>query len=779
MECNKDEALRAKSLAEDKLDIRDFAGARKFALKAKNLFPGLDGVSQMLTTIDVYISAENKISGEVDWYGVLGLNPSVDEEAIKKQYRKLALMLHPDKNKSVGADGAFTLISEAFSVLSDKAKRLAYNQRRGFRVFTQKVPMQTGGPGPSAPPPSTGNGIFNFSSKTTSKTPKSQNKTTKTPPTPKPTPTSKPTPQRDDTFWTICRRCRMQYEYLKMYLNHTLLCNNCNVPFMALATPPPQNFPKSAKQVPKQRQQSSSNHVPSQTQGKNMSAAQKPGAGQAGPSLFKNTNYQQGPIPGKTDPSVGTGPSLFRNANYQQGPLSGKTDPSVGAKTVHIVHQAQDKLKRPFTESHPAEECVKKRKLDDYSSRYGANNNVGLGNGGFGNVNSSASGSGSRFYSFPGFSSTYRQPDTIRDLTLLEVRKMLIGNTRKEILKKLSAWGPKTTPEAAGKEKSQKTKEKNTKIHNEERNSGLSATKKPKQEETNSASKEHPKPEAVTMNVPDSDFHDFDQDRTESTFRDNEVWSAYDDDDGMPRFYALISKVISTKPFKLKISWLNSKTNTEFSNADWVGSGFYKTCGEFRVGKYEVCKSINAFSQKVNWSKGPRGSVLILPQKGDIWALYKNWSQNWNEQTPDETVHTYNMAMVLDDYSEENGVSVAPLVKIVGFRTVFRPNLEKGVIKRIPKEEMFQFSHRVPHHLLTSQEARNVPEGCLELDPAATPLELLQYIPETNKAQGNVDGANENGRPENAYKMRNGFSFSGGAQREASDFAMGIHFAKN
>ncbi|KAG8390389.1 hypothetical protein BUALT_Bualt01G0078300 [Buddleja alternifolia] len=488
MECNKDEALRSKSIAEGKLDKRDFAGARKLALKAQNLFPGLDGISQMSTTIDVYISAENKISGEVDWYGLLGLNPSVDDEAIKKQYRKLALMLHPDKNKSVGANGAFVLISEAFGMLSDKPKRLAYNQRRGFRVFQQKVPVPTSG-SPSAPPPSTGNGsqsktpksqnkstkpppppkpaptpkptpsfqrtdtrvssssskttskasksqnkstkpplppkpaptpkptpsfqrtdtgVSNSASKTTSKAPRSQNKSTKLPLAPKPAPTPKPTPsfQRTDTFWTICHRCKRQYQYLKMYLNHTILCNNCKVPFMALATPTPQNIPKSSNQVPKQRQQSSSNHVQSQTQGRTMPAAEKPEAGQAASNSVRNASFQQGLLPGKTDQSQTQGttipaaekpeagqaaPNSVRNASFQQGLLPGKTDASVGEKIVHTVHQAHDNLKRTYnTKSCPKEESVKERRLDDYSSRLGVNYNMGPGNGGFGNANANA-----------------------------------------------------------------------------------------------------------------------------------------------------------------------------------------------------------------------------------------------------------------------------------------------------------------------------------------------------------------------------------------------------
>ncbi|GFP97954.1 hypothetical protein PHJA_001939500 [Phtheirospermum japonicum] len=73
MECNKDEALRAKSIAESKLEQKDFAGSKKFALKAQNLYPGLDGISPMLTMLDVYISSEKKIGGLTDWYGVLGV----------------------------------------------------------------------------------------------------------------------------------------------------------------------------------------------------------------------------------------------------------------------------------------------------------------------------------------------------------------------------------------------------------------------------------------------------------------------------------------------------------------------------------------------------------------------------------------------------------------------------------------------------------------------------------------------------------------------------------
>ncbi|KAK6117705.1 hypothetical protein DH2020_048557 [Rehmannia glutinosa] len=650
-------------------------------------------------------------------YAVLGVNSTADDETIKKQYRKLALMLHPDKNSSIGADGAFKLISEAWSLLSDKVKRFAYNQSRGYRSFvptqTRAPPVHTGGPsvrtgGPSGhttggpPGPSTENQFFNFGTRKTS-APKSQKKSANVPSKPSPAPYT----QRTDTFWTICNRCDMQYEYLKKYLNNALRCPNCHQPFMALEIPRPISLSKSHKPNPWPPQNNSSNSRTTPTAnnhpGRNVSDAHKSSTGHARPDSSTYATHQRGPLSGTAS-------------------VDGK-NPSMATKTANSFQQAQDKLKRAYPESNASsgmDGSVKKRKVDDYGSVYETNNNVPQGNGGgFG----SAGSSGSRIF---GFSGNYRQPDSTRELTPVETRKLLLKRARKEILKNLNESASESAAKAADKEK-EKTKERN-KVRQRNRN-GLAE----QAEKHRASNSDEENPATVTMKVPDPDFYDFDQDRTESSFADNEVWSAYDNDDGMPRFYALIHKVISQNPFKLKISWLNSKTNTEFSAIDWVGSGFYKTCGEFRVGKHEMCKFINAFSRRVNWSKNPRGIILILPQKGDVWAMYKNWAPDWNERTPDEVIHKYDMVMVVDDYSEENGVSVAPLVKVVGFRTVFCPNLETKGIRRVPREEMFRFSHLVPHHSLTSQEAPNAPNGCLELDPAATPLEFLQMNIEEEK----------------------------------------------
>lgn len=74
MECNRDEAIRAKDIAEKKFAIQDFPGAKKFFLKAQQLYPALEGVPQWLAVLDVHIMAQMKAgsnSNETDWYGIL------------------------------------------------------------------------------------------------------------------------------------------------------------------------------------------------------------------------------------------------------------------------------------------------------------------------------------------------------------------------------------------------------------------------------------------------------------------------------------------------------------------------------------------------------------------------------------------------------------------------------------------------------------------------------------------------------------------------------------
>ena len=76
-----------------------------------------------------------------DYYEVLGVDKSADENAIKKAYRVLAKKYHPDANPGdVEAEKKFKEASEAYAVLSDPQKKAQYDQY-GHAAFEQ------GGPG--------------------------------------------------------------------------------------------------------------------------------------------------------------------------------------------------------------------------------------------------------------------------------------------------------------------------------------------------------------------------------------------------------------------------------------------------------------------------------------------------------------------------------------------------------------------------------------------------------------------------------------------------------
>lgn len=63
-----------------------------------------------------------------DYYEILGVNKSANDDEIKKAYRAQALKHHPDRDKTLGATERFKEINEAYEVLSNSQKRSAYDQ---------------------------------------------------------------------------------------------------------------------------------------------------------------------------------------------------------------------------------------------------------------------------------------------------------------------------------------------------------------------------------------------------------------------------------------------------------------------------------------------------------------------------------------------------------------------------------------------------------------------------------------------------------------------------
>jgi molecular chaperone DnaJ len=70
-----------------------------------------------------------------DYYSILGVGRTANQEELKKAYRKLAIQYHPDKNAgNKQAEEKFKEISEAYDVLKDEQKRAAYD-RYGSDAF--------------------------------------------------------------------------------------------------------------------------------------------------------------------------------------------------------------------------------------------------------------------------------------------------------------------------------------------------------------------------------------------------------------------------------------------------------------------------------------------------------------------------------------------------------------------------------------------------------------------------------------------------------------------
>ncbi|KAK1376104.1 DnaJ subfamily B member like [Heracleum sosnowskyi] len=791
------DAKRAKQIVEIKLHEKDIKGAISFSKKVQSLFPELKRIFQFIGNLDVHVSNDEQ---EIDWYTVLGVDPCADVNTLKQCYVKLTKRVHESQE-------AYKILDKAWSILSNKFEREAYDLRRSramqnnaliegqatsaneniSKAFSNvdnavishrkrsRTDCNTGArdqksgfaaiedPGPQlispnpnfqasyAPRPSD---IF-WSNKMNSQ-PVMHNVSgeyrsgVNLPPSasigvpfqpkvicpypnfhasnaPRPSNTFRPDKMKSQpNLYGVSGRCER---------GKTPVSSSATVPNPKVSTPCPNSRAKSAPQPPNtflsgktniqpglynalgeygsdQTVVSSSVIVPSQRVTSPFQNSQASNAPPSGNTFWSDKMNIQ---PGMDNVSGehGSGRTVVLSAKelikpsrvnlkrgYEEGNQTSETrekapciylresgigKPSINAGSYGNEGVKHDKRAGSADNIHDSSKNVPQ---NDMAAASGVDRQKGVSERHMGN----SLGEKISVYATSKSNSRKKLPD---------FTSLLVRRARTEILGKMEEWS------AAARKKKECSA-----IHCIE----------------NANAEDSRQDGLMTMEVPDSDFHNFDKERTPLSFGEKQVWAVYDDDDGMPRLYALIQEVLSKRPLKLQISWLNASSNKELGPLNWIDSGFQKTCGEFWVGKKQINNTLNSFSHRVSgWTKSAK-VYQIFPRKGDVWALYRNWSPNWNELTTKEEKHKYDVVEVLEDYNEGKGVMIIPLGKVAGFKSVFCRPLDAKEARTIPKEEIFRFSHQVMSCLLTGQEAPNVPKGSRELDPAALPLELLRVL---------------------------------------------------
>ncbi|CAK9186600.1 unnamed protein product [Ilex paraguariensis] len=219
------EAERLLGISEKLLLNRDLNGSREFALLAQEAEPLLDGPDQILAVTQVLLAADKRINNHHDWYAILQLERRSDDlELIKKQFRRLAFLLHPDKNRYAFSDTAFKLVADAWAALSDSKKKFLFDNELGLysKIDLVATKKQREFQKQQPPPPKQ----------------RQKDQDHQTFPVRRGSPPASTGGEKEtSSFWTACPYCYNLYEYPRDYEGCCLRCQNCERAFSAVAIP--------------------------------------------------------------------------------------------------------------------------------------------------------------------------------------------------------------------------------------------------------------------------------------------------------------------------------------------------------------------------------------------------------------------------------------------------------------------------------------------------------------------------------------------------------------
>lgn len=728
MECNKEEAIRALQIAEKKMQNNDFTGALKIAKKAQQLFPELENISQLLTVCEVHCSALNKLGSEMNWYGILQVEQMVDVVTIKKQYRRLALLLHPDKNKFAGAEAAFKLIGEANRVLTDEAKRSTFDLK--WRGVVRNA----------APNSSLHQSNGNTSVQKDDRAAKNHQNI----------PHSIFTGWQQyqqahlNTFWTCCPFCKVRYQYYKGFQDRMLNCQNCKKNFIGLNIT--QIVPPKSCQNKSPNQKKSQNRGPSRVFSQNYCGD---------PS---STKFQDKFTSSHAASEAGSAAD-FSGAPKMEEQDESHLDVEVGKKGVEMPKS--DPVKSKESETSEFTRGKSGGKLVAESSESCGSGNADetgdVGHESVANPSRISGGDQCRRSSRQKRNVSYREVLSDDDNDFVSHPKKPKANNP-SIASEENANNPSVDDRATKDDGSaavdghEKKVKQNPFVPSEEnlpsKRSTMGEPKVKGKEAANSddldqncRANDGPEVDANAMSCPemiaypDPEFHNFDKDKEEGCFAVNQVWAIYDTVDGMPRFYARIRKVFSSE-FKLQISWFEPDPDDQ-GEIDWCSKELPVSCGKYHTDGTEETADRLMFSHQMYSTKGRgRGAYMVYPRKGETWALFQNWDICWFLNPEKHIPYQLEYVEVLSDFVQDSGIAVAYLTKVKGFVSLLQRSDQPEF--KVPPKELYRFSHRIPSFRMTGEEREDVPKGSFEFDPASLPDSFF-------KPDDNRDAEKDNG----------------------------------
>ncbi|KAL6654100.1 hypothetical protein ACP70R_007565 [Stipagrostis hirtigluma subsp. patula] len=770
-ESNREEAFRVKEIALKKMESADFGSAKEILLDAQKLFPELEDISQLLTVCNVHCAAKKRVEGKMYWYGILQLEVPSDEAIIKTQYHKLALSIHPDKNKFAGAEAAFKLVKQAHSELCDPTKSSQYEIKT--KSFVSKY------------------------------------------------------------FSSICPHCHTRCRFPMPCLDKMVRCLDpkCKLKFVAFNSEK-QPMPTSSRHCTEARGEKGNMMAEARGDKGNMMAEARGDKGNMVAEAtdlgikFKNVNIMTYGVHGEIwalYDSIGL-PRSYAKIKYYDcstskihlnwltyvpmnreerkwadkelpvacGNFSLDKDMDILEVTKgmpifsHMVNCKEvrnlkkDKKRKLVkdketeiyavypckgevwalykgwcrqwsarTDNHGPYEYEVVEVLSEMSAKNGVTVRPMVRIKDFVSLFAAAKDKSSYdipsrellrfshripFFRITGVEKELNGPNIPEGFLQLETRCLPANLDVAFSSLTLDSWISISRKMDPGDEHIAQNK-----IHSETQvcrkvsadydqvihagqNTALQKNARGCNQFADSCQKHCLSPSIYVY--PDTDFHKFAEGRICEKFERGQIWALYCSFDTMPKYYGWINKV-ELEPFSVNLTWLEACPQLE-QEKRWLEQYIPISCGLFKVrnqtAHYETTGTFSHLVHAREFSK--ESEFEILPQVGEIWAIYMNWAPDWDPSS------TNSCDFAIGEIIEHTQActKLCFLAKVDGYTSVFKADKQKGVLE-IPTSENLRFSHRVPHFCLTEESGGKL-RGLYELDPGSIPdVFLRKYTP--------------------------------------------------